>query len=120
MVTIYFFPVLSRYENRLSNLLKLSFVMSIRYFYLTVLFFATAVGIGLLIVWNVIPIFWLLIIPGAACYFLSFLMEKPLLKYMPPVPEGTDDWYHEKVRKKKKAEAEDFDIYADPSKRENP
>lgn len=93
---LYLFPVMSRFENKLFVLVKLAFVMSIRYFYITLLLIALLVLLGwLMIFW--IPVMWGLIIPGFVCFGITFLMEKPLLRYMPPVPEDADDWYHEKV-----------------------
>lgn len=108
-VSLYIFPVMSRFENKLINLIKLSFVMSIRYFYLTILFAVVIVATLFLVIYA-IPVMWGLILPGFMCYALSFLMEKPLLKYMPPVPEGTDDWFHEKVGKKDDAKKSE-DLY---------
>ena len=100
---IYIFPVMSRFENKLINLIKLAFVMSIRYFYLTILF-GVVIALTAYLMIYAIPVLWGLVIPGVLVYALSFLMEKPLLKYMPPVPEGADDWYHEKVFAKKETE----------------
>lgn len=100
-VSVYVFPVLSRFEMKLTGILKLSFVMSIRYFYFTVLIMA---GTALLmwLQFYYLPMPCILVLPGAWCYVVTFMMEKVLLGYMPAQQEAdkngqdgeTDAWYY--------------------------
>lgn len=100
-ISIYIFPVLSRFEMKLSGILKLSFVMSMRFIYFTI-----PIGLGTaLLIWLQIyylPMPCILVLPGAWCYVVTFMMEKVLLAYMPTQEEaeknGTgeviDTWYY--------------------------
>lgn len=100
-ISIYIFPVLSRFEMKLSEILKLSFVMSMRFIYFTI-----PIGLGtVLLIWLQIyylPMPCILVLPGAWCYVVTFMMEKVLLAYMPTQEEaeknGTgeviDTWYY--------------------------
>ncbi len=101
-VFVYIFPVLSRFEMNLIGIVKLSFVMSIRYFYYTI-----PILIGtVLLVWFqyfYLPIPCIFVLPGVWCYVVTFMMEKALLGYMPTKEEAeksgqsveTDTWYYE-------------------------
>lgn len=103
--SVYVFPVLSRFEMKLINILKLSFVMSIRYIYFTIPIVAgTALFIWLQFYY--LPIPCVLILPGAWCYAVTFMMERVLLRYMPARqepdkndPDGeaqmVDEWYYD-------------------------
>lgn len=91
---IYLFPVLSRFSMKLSGIIKLSFVMMIRYIGYTVLILAgTAFLVWLWIFY--LPMPTILFIPGAWCYLCTFMIEKALRKYMPAPEENTDAWYYE-------------------------
>lgn len=93
-VLIYIFPVFSRFEMKMTQIIKLSFVMCIRFLPVTV---AVAVGstlIGwLLIYW--LPVACILVVPGIWCYAVTFLMEKPLRHYTPTAKPGEEQWYDE-------------------------
>ncbi|MFG6367451.1 MAG: YesL family protein [Lachnospiraceae bacterium] len=101
-VSVYIFPVLSRFEMNLTGIVKLSFVMSIRYFYYTI-----PILIGtVLLVWFqyfYLPIPCIFILPGVWCYMVTFMMERALLGYMPAKEEvkedsqsiETDAWYYD-------------------------
>ena len=101
-VFVYIFPVLSRFEMNLIGIVKLSFVMSIRYFYYTI-----PILIGtVLLVWFqyfYLPIPCIFVLPGVWCFVVTFMMEKALLGYMPTKEEAeksgqsveTDTWYYE-------------------------
>lgn len=101
VVSVYIFPVLSRFEMKLTGIVKLSFVMSIRYFYYTILIIAgTAVLVWLQ--YYYLPMPCIFVLPGAWCYVVTFMMERALLAYMPAKEEErkdqsdeTDAWYYE-------------------------
>lgn len=99
---VYIFPVLSRFEMKLAGIIKLSFVMSIRYIYYTVPIIAGTVLLAWL-QYYYLPMPCILVLPGAWCYAVTFMMERSLLGYMPAKEEaakndqsgGTDTWYYE-------------------------
>ena len=101
VVSVYIFPVLSRFEMKLTGIVKLSFVMSIRYFYYTILIIAGTAAL----VWlqyYYLPMPCIFVLPGAWCYVVTFIMERALLAYMPAKEEArkdqggeTDAWYYE-------------------------
>lgn len=93
-VLIYLFPVLSRFEMRMSQIVKLSFVMSIRFFYVTAVIAIGSVAVGWLLV-RYLPVACILIVPGIWCYAITFLMEKALKYYMPEAKPGEEQWYDE-------------------------
>lgn len=79
-VSVYIFPVLSRFEMRLIGIVKLSFVMSIRYFYYTI---PILIGTALLVWFQYfyLPIPCIFVLPGVWCYATTFVIEKALLGY---------------------------------------
>jgi len=97
LVTLYVFPVLSRFTVKGLQLLKTSFFMSIRHLPSTILV-AVVVG-GTLFILRVIPMLFF-ILPGVAALLSSFMIERVFRKYMPAPnenaeEEGTDEWYWE-------------------------
>lgn len=93
--TIYAFPILSRFEMTVKQLLKAAVYMSMRHFHFTILMVAivAASAIGFLY----IPML-ILILPGVAALLISLMMERVFKKYMPesdgPGEEtGKDEWY---------------------------
>ena len=93
-VVIYLFPVLSRFTMKLTSMVKLSFVMAIRYIGFTILML---VGTGVLIwAWMFyLPMPTVFFLPGAWCFVCTFMIEKALRKYMPAPKEDEDAWYYE-------------------------
>ncbi len=91
-VLICLFPVFSRFELKLTGILKLAFVMSIRFLPLTVLELAGTVLIGWVLVYF-LPIPCFFFVPGLWCLVLTFPMEKALRAYMPKAKEGEEQWY---------------------------
>lgn len=93
-VVIWLFPVLSRFAMKLTDILKLSFVIAVRYFYYTVLL---VIGLGILLYlqWRILPIWTILILPGIWTYASSYLIERAMKKYTPAPKEGEDAWYLE-------------------------
>lgn len=94
MLAVYLFPVLSRFAMKLTDLVKLSFVMSLRFFYFTILLVA-GTGILIYLQWRILPIPTILLLPGGWTYLSSFLLEKAMKKYIPAPKEGEDAWYLE-------------------------
>lgn len=93
-VSCYLFPVMSRFTMKLSAMLKLSFVMAVRFLPYTIVILAGTLGIGW--IWfRFLPIPLILIWPGGWCMVITFMMEKALRKYMPAPKEGEDAWYYE-------------------------
>lgn len=101
-VSVYIFPVLSRFEMRLDGIIKLSFVMSIRYIYYTIPIIAGTAAL-LWLQFYYLPMPCIFVLPGAWCYAVTFMMERALLGYMPAKEEAeknsqgveTDTWYYE-------------------------
>lgn len=91
-VLIYVFPVLSRFELRLTELLKLSFLMSIRFLPITVLSIAGSAAVVLLMIY-ILPIPCILFVPGLWCLGLTFLLERALQAYTPPAKPGEEQWF---------------------------
>lgn len=94
MLTIYLFPILSRFVMKLSDIVKLSFVMSLRFFYVTALLMA-GTGILLYLQWKVLPIPTILLLPGGWTYLSSFLLERVMRIYTADPRDGEDAWYLE-------------------------
>lgn len=93
-VLIYLFPVLSRFTMKMTSMVKLAFVMALRYAGYTLLMLAVTAVLGF--IWfYYLPVPVILFLPGAWCYVSTFMIEKALRKYM-PAPDGNEDaWYYE-------------------------
>lgn len=93
-MAMYLFPVLSRFDMKVSDILKLTFVMSIRYLFITVLLL---IGFCLVVYlqWNYLPIPTIAILPGAWTLLSSYGVEKAMKKYMGTAQPGEDAWYFE-------------------------
>lgn len=102
-IIIYLFPVFSRFEMKMTKMIQLSFVMSMRFFPITVIVAAGSALIGWLLVFK-LPIACILVVPGVWCYLVTFLMEKALLHYMPKAKPGEEQWYDREERKEDKNE----------------
>ncbi len=94
-VSIYVWPLLSRFEKKNLDLLKTAFVVAFKYLPLTLglvfLFMVSCVGIYLM-PWAV------LVIPGVYLYIISFPVEWILNKMMPIPEEGSEEaekWYYQ-------------------------
>lgn len=97
LVVLYLFPVMSRFDMKLGRLCMLAFVISIRYWYITVALIA-GLAVVVLAQLYLLPIPLILLTPGLWCYASSFLVEKAMKPYMPKsqTPEGEDqpeNWY---------------------------
>jgi len=95
--SIYIYPILSRFEMSIKQLVKASIFMSLRHLPSTIaMLIITAAGFVLV---YMIPILFF-VIPGSVVILNSFLMEKIFKKYMPKAEteeENTkkDEWYLE-------------------------
>lgn len=93
-IAAYLFPVLSRFKMKLSSMVKLAFVMAVRYLGFTILIVAGTGGLAWLI-FRYLPMPTIFFLPGMWCYLCTFLIERALRKYM-PAPDGNEDaWYYE-------------------------
>ncbi len=91
---LYLFPVLSRFEMSMSSMVKLAFVMAVRFMGYTLLMLAGSAA--LCYVWfYYLPLPTIFIWPGAWCYVCTFMIEKALRKYMPASEGNEDAWYYE-------------------------
>lgn len=102
-ILIYLFPVFSRFEMRMTKMIQLSFVMSIRFFPVTVVAAAGSALVGWLLIFQ-LPIACILFVPGVWCYLVTFLMEKALLHYMPEAKPGEEQWYDREMKADTKAQ----------------
>lgn len=89
LIALYLFPVMSRFDMKLGRLCMLSFVMSIRFWYITLALIA-GLAVTVLAQFYLLPIPLILLTPGLWCYASSFLVEKAMKAYMPK-PEQTGD-----------------------------
>ncbi len=92
LLGIFFFSCinLSRFYMKTGKLLRFSTIMALRHLPEMLLVSGGTLGICFAFVkWNV-PIFCILVVPGIAVYFLTFLIEPVLKKYMVPVNQNED------------------------------
>lgn len=99
LIALYLFPVMSRFDMKLSKLCMLAFVMSIRFWYITLALIA-GLAVTALAQFYLLPIPLILLTPGLWCYASSFLVEKAMKAYMPqpeqtggPDGETPKNWY---------------------------
>jgi len=95
-IVLYIFPVLSRFEMKLTGIVKLSFLMCVRFLPVTVLNLAGTAAVGWLMFF-VLPIPCILFIPGLWCLGLTFLTERALQAYTPPAEPGEEQWFDKKL-----------------------
>ncbi len=93
LILPYLSPILSRFAMSTGNILKLSFVMSLRFLWRTVLLLALIAGTIFLL--RLFP-YGLFILPGLSALLCSFLIEPALRKYTPePDADEPTPWYWE-------------------------
>lgn len=88
-LSLFIFPVMSRFDVPFSKLWTLSFLIAMRSWYMGVLL-AMLLAAMILMQLYILPIPLILITPGLTVYIGSFLMEKAMKKFMPPTEE---EWY---------------------------
>lgn len=96
-VTLYVFPVLSRFSVGIKQLFKTSLYMAVRHLPTTILM---AIVTAAFILGTYIMPIAILITPALCTLVTSFLMERVFKKYMPEKTEdgetsGKDEWYLE-------------------------
>lgn len=90
---IYVFPVLSRFELKLTEIIKMSFLMSAKHLPYTILMILIHI-ICLAGMWFFPPM--VLILPAVGNLLCSFMMERVLKKYTPENTNPSEDaWYLE-------------------------
>ena len=94
LLVMFIFPAMSRFQLKLSSLLRLSLIMALRHLPTTVVLAAGITLSGILQLY-VVPIPFLVVLPGAWCYVSTYLVEPVLKQYMPEPKEGEDAWYYE-------------------------
>ncbi len=97
LIVLYLFPVMSRFDMKLGKLCMLSFVMSIRFWYITLALLAGFVIVVFAQLY-LLPIPMILLTPGLWCFASSFMVEKAMKAYMPKPEESGDgeetrNWY---------------------------
>ena len=99
-MSVYIYPVLSRFSMSIPGLLRMSFVLSLRHLPSTILMVAMIV-LEFLAAYLVPPLLTFVILCGASLYVLlkSLLMERILKRYIKKPEEGeevpADAWYLE-------------------------
>lgn len=92
-VTVFLFPNLSRFAMDKIQLIKVSFLMSIKHLPITILVDLIII-VAALVIWF-IPLSFAFI-PGLTCLLSSLLLEKVLKKYIPASEDSEkDQWYLE-------------------------
>lgn len=94
IIVVYLFPVLSRFSMKLLDIVKLSFVIAIRFFYFTIILVGGLFAV-LWLQWKILPVATIAVIPGIYAYLSSYLIERAMKKYTPTPKEGEDAWYLE-------------------------
>lgn len=97
VISMYVYPVLSRFTVTFRNLLKLSLFFSIRHFLTTIVsILIVAAGVFVVLISALIG---LVFVPGVCALLSSFMMEGVLKRYTPDAKpeEGdmVDEWYNE-------------------------
>lgn len=94
-ISIYSWPLLSRFEKNNSELIKTAVVLLFRYLPVTLLIIAVLTGFGILIYLMPWAVF---LLPGIYLFLLTFPMEWIMKKLMPKVEEDSIEakkWYYE-------------------------
>lgn len=94
-ISIYSWPLLSRFEKNNSELIKTAVVLLFRYLPVTLLIIMVLTGFGILIYLMPWAVF---LLPGTYLFLLTFPMEWIMKKLMPKVEEDSIEakkWYYE-------------------------
>lgn len=91
-VLLYLFPILSRFAMKPGLMVRLAFVMAVRFIGYTVILLGGSAA--LFYIWfYYLPVPVILFLPGAICFCSTFLMERALRAYMPVSEIAEDAWY---------------------------
>lgn len=93
--TMFVFPILSRFEMTIKQLIKAAIYMSMKHLHFTFIMLVVIVASLILIIFFPMMLFF---VPATVAFINSFMMEHILKKYMPksegPGEEtGKDEWY---------------------------
>lgn len=94
-VTVWFFPLLSRFDKRNLDMVRMAGFVAFRYLPITIgliLMFIAACILVFLMPWAI------LVMPGLYLLGISYPVEYVLKKLMPPVEEGSEEaekWYYQ-------------------------
>ena len=103
-ISCYIFPFISRFNTKLTQIMKLSLYCAFRHFLHTLLLIAILLAMATVVYFVMITniIIFLLVAPGLAGFVYTFPMEHIMKKYMPKEePQYTEDgeeiipWYNE-------------------------
>ena len=95
MIFVYLIPVLGRFDMKSADLIKLSFIMSLKHFPTTVVLTVVPLLLGYVLL-KYVTVVAVIFVPGVWCYFSTYLIERIMKKYMPKVSgENEDAWYLE-------------------------
>lgn len=94
-ILMYLFPILSRFEMKLINILKFSFYIAFRHFIVTLYLMVLQV-VGGIIMW-LFPMPGVLLLPAGICFIESLLIEPIFKRYMAKPKnehEKENMWYY--------------------------
>lgn len=90
---IWIFPVLSRFNISVTDTLKLTMTIAVKFFYCTLaLIVLTAVAILMILKMSV---GFILIIPAAACYAATYIAEPALRSFIEKPEDNSDAWFYD-------------------------
>ena len=89
-----YIPAASRFALPFGRLIELTLVMSVRYFYVTLLLLIGSIAVVLLQLF-VLPAVCIVLVPGLYVYLTTFLTEKVLRAYTPKAKDGQKQWFDE-------------------------
>ena len=101
-ISCFAYPVLSRFDLKVSKIIRFSFFLALKYFYFTIPIIILSLGsiVAIILLAPAVPIVPLLF-PTVANYLNSFMIEWVFKKYMPKEEHVTEDgetitnWYNE-------------------------
>ncbi len=93
-IAVWIPPVFSRFDMKLTGILRMAAYVSFRYFYITILIAALDLLGGFLVI-RVLPVLFIFVVPGACAYLSTYLVERVLIKVMPESDDNPDQWYRD-------------------------
>lgn len=93
-ITVFIFPVLSRFTLKATGLIKTTFLISMKHIFTTILLIVLVLA-SALAVYIILPL--IMVLPAVCALLMSFLIERVFKKYMPKPDDteeaGKDEWY---------------------------
>lgn len=91
-LTVWLFPILSRFAIDIKRTLRLTVTIAVKHFYFTLLLMA---GIALTVFLIIrMSVGFTLIIPAAACFGATYIIEPVFHRYIPAPEENVDPWFY--------------------------